>query len=87
MALSRPISDHEPYVIKVGTVIPKTKKFRFENFWVQMAGFLQTVELHWNNTAFYSNSTKTLSGKFKQTRRGLKAWSKEFSKLNTKINN
>lgn len=74
-------------MIKVGTSISKTKMFRFENFWVQISGFLETVELHWHSTAFYNNAAKTLAEKFKQTRRGLKAWSKGLSKLNTKINN
>lgn len=41
--LSRP-TDHIPYVTKVGTIIPKSDIFRVENFWVEMTGFLQTVE-------------------------------------------
>lgn len=70
------MTDHVPYVIKVGTDIPKTSIFRFKNFWVEMASFLHTIDLHWNNTALSSNSGKTSSEKFKQTMRGLKACSK-----------
>lgn len=66
-------------MIKVGTDIPKAKVFRFEIFWFEMAGFIETIELHWNSRAFYNNSAKTLLEKFKQTRRALRAWSKELS--------
>jgi endonuclease/exonuclease/phosphatase family metal-dependent hydrolase len=30
--LSRPMSDHSPFVISIGTHVPKSKLFRFENF-------------------------------------------------------
>lgn len=87
IALSKPTSDHIPCVIKVGTKISKAHIFRFENFWIQMSDFISTVELHWNSTAFFRNSAKNLSKKFKQTRRGLKALSRNISKLNKSINN
>lgn len=85
--LSKPISDHAPYVIQIGTYFPKAHIFRFENFWMQMSDFLSTVELHWNSTVFFSNAVKTLAEKFKQAKSGLKAWSKNISQLNKKINN
>jgi hypothetical protein len=31
-ALSRPISDHTPFVVHIGSNIPKSKLFRFENY-------------------------------------------------------
>lgn len=63
--LSRSISDHIPYVVVVDTFIPKSKIFRFENFWLNLLGFKETVSLHWNNNPFYSNMDKTIVGNLK----------------------
>ena len=46
--LSKPISYHIPCKIMVGTSIPKSKIFRFENFWPEHPGFLETVQESWN---------------------------------------
>jgi len=85
--LSNHISDHIPYVLHIGSSIPKSKIFRFENYWVEHPGFLDTVCLHWNFSPFYANVDKTLSDKFKQVRAGLKAWSKKLSNLSKLIYN
>lgn len=70
--LSKPTPDHIPYVINIGTSIPKSSLFRFENHWVEHGDFLQTVERHWNTSPYYANAAKTLSAKFKQVRARLK---------------
>jgi hypothetical protein len=44
--LSRPISDHTPFVIHIDSYIPRSNFFRFENFWIQHPRFKETVELH-----------------------------------------
>jgi hypothetical protein len=85
--LSRPISDHIPYVVMVDSHIPKASLFRFENFWVDFPGFYDTVKLHWDSNPFFSNMARTISAKFKQLRKSLKAWYKELFKLNKLINN
>lgn len=87
LPLSRPISAHIPCVIKIETEIPSSKKNRFENSWLQLSDIIQAVELHWNSTAFFTNSTKTLAAKYKQVRLGLKQRSKQISNLNKCINN
>lgn len=74
--LSRPISDHIPYVLHIGSSIPKSKMFRFENYWTDHPRFFDIVKLHWNSSAFYANAARNLSGKLKQVRAGLKQWSK-----------
>jgi hypothetical protein len=85
--LSMPISDHTPYVVQISTQIPKLPVFCFENYWVEFEGFFDIVKLHWETTPFFGDSARTLSGKFKQVRRGFKAWSRELSKLNKNIHN
>lgn len=85
--LSRPTSDHIPYVVHIGSSVPKAKNFRFENFCPQHPGFPDTVNLHWNSSAFHANAAKNLSVKLKQVRFGLKKWSKSLSNLSKFIHN
>jgi hypothetical protein len=87
MPLYRPISDHIPYVVQISTKVPKPQVFRFENYWINFEGFSDIVSLHWHTTPFFGNSARTLSAKFKQLRRGLKAWSQNLSNLNRNIHN
>jgi hypothetical protein len=85
--LSRPVSDHVPYVAHIGSTIPRTKLFRFENYWVGHPGFLEAVELHWNNSPFFANAAQNISSRLKQVRAGLKKWSKKLSHLSKLIYN
>lgn len=85
--LSRPISDHVPYVIAIGTQIPKSRIFRFENDWLEFEDFSEVVQLHWTTSPHFANAAKTLNAKFKQVRNGLKIWSRNLSKLNKNIHN
>lgn len=85
--LARPISDHVPFVIRVNTIIPRAKIFGFENFWAEFSGFMEIVELHWNSNPIFANPAKTIAGKFKQLRKGIKAWSKSLSNLTRLIHN
>lgn len=85
--LSKPLSDHIPFVLQIGSMIPKSKMFRFENFWIHHHGFLDTVGLHWNNSPVYGNAAKNMSSKFKHVRARLKTWSRSLSNLNKLIYN
>lgn len=85
--LGRPVSDHVPFVIDIGTSIPRSFVFRFENYWVEFIDFLATVNLHWRSSPCFGNPAKTLASKFKQVRAGLKKWSKQSSNLSRLISN
>jgi hypothetical protein len=85
--LGRPISDHCPFLIKIGTHIPKSTVFRFHNYWLQFSDFLSVVDLHWNTSPYFANAAQTVNAKFKQVRSGLRAWSKDLSKISKLINN
>lgn len=61
--------------------------FRFENFWLDHLGFLDTVKLHWDTSPSFANAARNLSMKLKQVRASLKAWSKNVSKLGKLIYN
>jgi hypothetical protein len=58
MALSRPISDHIPYVAQISTQVPKASIFRFENFWTEFVGFQEVVKLHRETTPFFFLQTQ-----------------------------
>lgn len=85
--LSRPILDHIPYVLHIGSSILKSSLFRFENYWTEHADFLKIVDLHWNNSVVFANAARNVSTKLKQVRSGLKKWSKNLSKLGKLIYN
>lgn len=67
--------------------IPKASIFRFGNYWVQFPGFFDTVQLHWHSNPYFANMAKTISGRFKQLRVGLRKWSREISQLKRLIHN
>lgn len=67
--------------------IPRASKFRFENYWIDLPGFFDIVELHWHSNPYFANMAKTVNCRFKQLRVGLKNWSKEISQLNKIIHN
>lgn len=85
--LSRPISDHIPYVIHIGSNIPKANVFIFENYWMEHPGFMENVIVHWNNSPMYANAAKNIASKLKHVRARLRKWSRNLSNLNKLIYN
>jgi hypothetical protein len=45
------------------------------------------VDLHWNTSPYFANVARTVNAKFKQVRAGLRAWSKDLSKISKLIKN
>ena len=67
--LARPTSDHVPCRISIGTKIPKSNIFRFENYWTSHSSFFNTVKLSWEKTTGnMGNIVSVLSTKFKRLR-------------------
>ena len=86
MPLAKTTSDHIPCKIVIGTAIPKSNIFRFENFWPQHPGFADTVKEGWEKQMRNSrDSASSLVGKLKNTRYSLKQWSKKLSNLSALI--
>jgi hypothetical protein len=74
--------------ISIGTRIPKSNVFRFENYWASHGSFLSTVESSWNKcTASLNNSVSVISAKFKRLRYDLRQWSKGLSNIKLLIEN
>ena len=80
--LAKTASDHVPCVVSIDTNIPKSKVFRFENFWVDMPGFMDCVRNSWEAPVFADlSASAVLTRKFKWLRSDLRAWSKKLSYL------
>jgi hypothetical protein len=78
-------SDHIPFMVQIGTTIPKAKLFKFENLWVDQPGFLNTVQSIWAVDVRATNSGTNLTTKFKMLRTVLKRWALGLSKIKTQI--
>lgn len=46
--LNRSTSDHSPLLYKMGMSGTQPKMYRFQNFWVKRADFLEVVKANWN---------------------------------------
>jgi len=85
LPLARQVSDHLPCMIKIGTTIPKSKIFRFENYWLKHDDFKDVVRKVWVSTVRGSDIAKTITAKFKVLRRDIKIWAKFVSCLKQQI--
>ena len=74
--LAKTASDHVPCVVSIDTTIPADTVFRFENFWVDMPGFMDCVMKSWNSPVFSDlSASAVLTRKFMRLRSDLKIWS------------
>jgi hypothetical protein len=71
--------------VAIETKIPKSRIFRFENYWLQHSSFKQIVENAWSIPTNYSDSAKRVNAKFKNLRRAIKLWEKELPCLKQQI--
>ncbi|XP_073360494.1 uncharacterized protein [Aegilops tauschii subsp. strangulata] len=85
--LAKTTSGHIPIVIKVGTCIPRSQIFRFENFWLKHPQFKEVVKNNWEQEVHETDSAKCIAAKFKRLRKVLKIWSKTISNLKDTIKN
>lgn len=58
--LAKITSNHVPIKVQIDSNIPKCQIFRFEEFWTEFTGFIDTVENHWNNSKYFVDSTKNI---------------------------
>jgi hypothetical protein len=65
-------------VVKIATVIPKAKIFRFENHWIHQPGFFELVEKVWNTPVKPISASGVITAKLKNLRYELKRWGKIY---------
>lgn len=85
LPLARIILDHLPCKVQIGTSIPKSNIFRFENYWFSHPSCLEAVTSSWTAPVRCSNSAQVISAKFKLLRRIIKHWAKGISNLSKLI--
>jgi hypothetical protein len=79
--------DHVPCVVSIDTDIPKVQLFCFENYWVHMPGFLDSVKNSWDKLSHKKYSSAVLADKLKSLWFDLKKWQLSLSKLKILIQN
>jgi hypothetical protein len=87
LPLARKGSDHTPCIVNIDTDIPKAKLFRFENFWVDLPGFMECVKKSWSNPSHKNYSSAILMDKLKNLRYAQKKWHPSLARLKGFIQN
>ena len=81
LPLARTASDHVPCVVDINTSIPRSNIFRFENYWVEMEGFLDCVANSCKSGSRKQGVYDVIADKLKSLRQALKKWQTNLSKL------
>ena len=88
LPLAKITSDHIPCKVMIGTRIPKSNLFRFENFWPNHPGFLEVVQRGLASAVRNQrDSASIVAEKLKNVRYELKVWSRKLSNLSRLIDN
>jgi predicted XRE-type DNA-binding protein len=65
--------------------IPKSKIFRFENFWLEFEGFMNIFQTTWLGLPCLPDKAKNLTTKFKIVRKVLKDWQRSLPKIDKTV--
>jgi hypothetical protein len=72
--MPRPLSDHFPLLLEVGSMSRGKFPFRFENMWLQEEGFVDRVQGWWSSYSFDGPPSLILAQKLKALKEDLKKW-------------
>lgn len=75
--------DHTPCILSIATDIPKSRIFRFENFWLLDNQFSNILAKCWSETTHHTDCAKALTAKFKTLRKRLREWQASKTGLRT----
>lgn len=79
--LAKTASDRVPCLVTISTAIPKAHIFRFENFWIHQAGFMECVQEVWTRPPRKTHISAIIVDKLKALRFSLKKWQKGLSHI------
>lgn len=80
-ALSSSMSDHCPLFLCQLNSPSRKAKFKFEQFWTKIPGFLDVVKDAWNKPAAGNNAMMILNNKLQHTAMALRSWSKNLLEM------
>lgn len=80
-------SNHCPCVVNVSTKIPRSKIFRFENFWLKNSDYNNILNQSWESQQYTNDSAKLITAKLKNLRKYLKEWQASIHNLKETIAN
>uniref|UniRef100_A0A2N9FZT4 Reverse transcriptase domain-containing protein n=1 Tax=Fagus sylvatica TaxID=28930 RepID=A0A2N9FZT4_FAGSY len=72
--LPRPLLDHYPILLEVGSMLQGKISFRFENMWLKTEGFVERVQNWWSFYSFAGPPSLVLASKLKALKEDLKKW-------------
>ena len=72
--LPRPLSDHFPLLLEVGSLARGKSPFQFENMWLKDDGFVDRIAAWWSNYSFSGPPSLVLAHKLKALKEDLKKW-------------
>ena len=71
-AMAKPIPDHMPCLVSIGSSIPASKIFRLESYWVQQRCFFDVVNTSWSKPSYLHNSAARICQKMRRLTYALK---------------
>jgi hypothetical protein len=72
--LSSSLSDHCPILMSTAMRYPSKRRFRFERFWIKMAGFSEMVEASWASGSPPSDPFQRLDYRMRKLAKDLQRW-------------
>lgn len=73
-ALSSSASDHCPLLLACEAMVHRSRRFKFEAFWLHLEGFEEVVRSAWDVAPAGSNALSSLHFKLRATATALKSW-------------
>lgn len=77
-AASSSMSDHCPIVLTTNLATPRHHRFKFENFWLKMDGYMQTVQEAWQPPHNMPPPLQKLDWLLSNTAKALQRWSQQL---------
>lgn len=76
-AISTLVSDHCPLLLIANPDRPKSNIFIFEQYWLRLPGFIETVQQAWNKPVLAADAIRSLHTKLARTSKALREWNRK----------
>jgi mannosylglycoprotein endo-beta-mannosidase len=83
LSLSSNISDHCPLLLSCSSDRPRSRRFRFEQFWTKLPGFQDVVKEAWEQEVLHQDPLQAFDEKLKRTAKALRQWGQRKQSQNS----